>query len=173
MRGLKTSQGEMVIPKSLQALRSLLCSATNEVLRDRFFKCSRCSMFGTTAFSWMSEPGRVYVRKHVRDKHDPIVDEVDLLLANQNHAIVRYPEGREDTVSAQDVAATAITSSNGNLGGPSPLPVQVQPELVGGRKTTSSTGPKTCYEPETELQTPSTWRSTRQRKAPDRLAYIA
>ena len=45
-RGLKTSQWEMVVPESLHALRSLLCSATNEVPHDRFFKFTRCSMFG-------------------------------------------------------------------------------------------------------------------------------
>ena len=88
----------MVIPESLHALRSLLCTATKEVPHDRFFKFARRSMFGTTAPSWMSEPGPVYVRKHVRDKYDPIVDEVDLLHANQNHAIVRYPERHEATV---------------------------------------------------------------------------
>ena len=45
----------------------------------------------------------MYVRKHVRDKYDPTVDEVGLLHANQNHAVVRYPEGREVTVSARDL----------------------------------------------------------------------
>ena len=118
-RGLKTSQWEMVIPESLHALRSLFCTATNEVPHDRFFKFARRSMFSTTAPSWMSEPGPVYVRKHVRDKYDPIVDEVDLLHANQNHAVVRYPEGREVTVSARDVAPTATTLSNEDLGKPS------------------------------------------------------
>ena len=84
----------------------------------------------------MPEPGPVYVRKHVRDKYDLIVDEVDLLHANQNHSVVRYPEGSEVTVSALDIAPTATTPSNGNSRDPSPLPVQVQPDLVGNKRAT-------------------------------------
>ena len=63
---------------------------------------------------WVLEPAPVYVRKHVLDKYDPMLDEVDLLHANQNHAVVRYPEGREVTVSVRDVAPTATTPSNGD-----------------------------------------------------------
>ena len=106
-----------------------------------FLSLHAVQCFGTTAFSWMSEPGPVYVRKHVRDKHDPIVDKVDLLHANQIHAVVRYSEGREVTVLARYVAPTSTTPSNEDSGEPSPLSVQVQPEL----------GPETCIEPETEL----------------------
>ena len=73
-------------------------------------------MFGTTALSWVSEPGLVYERKHVRDKYDPEVDEVNLLHANQNHAVVRYPEGREVTVLVRGIAPTATTPSNWTWG---------------------------------------------------------
>ena len=75
------------------------------------------------------------------------------------------------TISARDVAPTATTPSNGDPGDPSPLPVHVQPELAGDRRATTTTGPETCNGPEPDLQTPLNWRSTRQRKAPDRLAY--
>ena len=51
--------------------------------------------------SWISELEPVYVRKYVRDKYDPKVGEMDLLHANQNHAVVRCPESREVTVSAE------------------------------------------------------------------------
>ena len=70
----------------------------------------------STQEQWVLEPGPVYVRKHVRDKYDPMLDEVDLRHANQNHAVVRYPEGREVTVSVRDVAPTATTPSNGDPG---------------------------------------------------------
>ena len=39
-------------------------------------------MFGTNAPIWMTKPGPVYVRKHVRDKYDRVVKEMDLLNAN-------------------------------------------------------------------------------------------
>ena len=70
----------------------------------------------------------MYVRKHVRDKYDPPVDEVDLLHANQNYAVVKYPERSDVTVSAWNVAPTATTLSNEYQRDPFPLPVQVQPE---------------------------------------------
>ena len=53
---------------------------------------------------------------------------------------------------------------------PSPLSVQVQPELDGDRHATT-TGPEMGNEPETELQTSLNWRSTRRRKGPDQFAY--
>ena len=110
----------------------------------------------------------MYVRKHVGDKYDPLLDEADLLHANQIHAIVRYPEGCKVPVSARDVAPTATTPSNGDL---FPLSVQVRPELVGDRRATTSTGSETSNEPESESQTPFNWCLARQRIAPDRLSY--
>ena len=104
--GLEIANWEMVIPEVLHSLRSLLCTATNEVPHDRFLKFPRRSMFGTNAPIWMNEPGPVYVRKHVRDKYDPVVEEMDLLNANPNYAVVRSPEGREVTVSARNIAPT-------------------------------------------------------------------
>ena len=38
------------------------------------------------------------------------MDEAELINANQNYAVVRYPEGREATVSARDIAPTVTTS---------------------------------------------------------------
>ena len=73
------------------------------------------------------------------------------------------------TVSARDVAPTATTPRNGDSRDSSPLPVQVQPELVGDRHATTSTGPKTCNEPETELQTPLNWRTIAKEKLPSGL----
>ena len=71
-------------------------------------------MFGTNAPIWMTEPGPVYVRKHVRDKYDPVIEEMDLLNANPNYAVVRLPEGREVTVSARDIAPTPAGQGKAN-----------------------------------------------------------
>ena len=112
--GLKIANWEMVIPEVLHSLRSLLCTATNEVPHDRFFNFSHCLMFGTNAPIWMTEPGPVYVRKHVRDKYDPVVEEMDLLNANPNYAAVRSPEGCVVTVSARDTAPTPAGPGEAN-----------------------------------------------------------
>ena len=104
--GLEIANCKMFIPEVLRSLRSLLCSATNEVPHDRFLKFPRCSMFGTNTPMWMTKPGPVYVRKYVRDKYDSVVEEMDLLYANQNYAVVRSSEDREVTVSARDIAPT-------------------------------------------------------------------
>jgi len=48
--------------------------ATNDIPHDRFFKFTHRSMFGTTAPSWITEPGLVYVHKNVYEKYDPIVE---------------------------------------------------------------------------------------------------
>ena len=63
-------------------------------------------MFGAKAPSLVTEAGLVYVRKHVRDKYDPVVEEIDLLHANPNYAVVQSLEGREVTASARDIAPT-------------------------------------------------------------------
>ena len=87
---------------------------------DRFLKFSRCLMFGTNAPILMTEPTYLrmcvptYVRKHVRDNYDPVVEEMDLLNANPNYAFVRSPEGREVTVSARDIAPTPGGSGEAN-----------------------------------------------------------
>ena len=71
-------------------------------------------MFGTNAPIWMTKPGPVYVPKQVRDKYDPVVEEIDLLHANQNYAIVQSPKGREITVSTRDITPTPAGPEEAN-----------------------------------------------------------
>ena len=53
----------------------------------------------------LSTPGRVLLKRHVREsKYDPLVDEVELLDANPEYAHVRFPSGRETTVSLRHLA---------------------------------------------------------------------
>ena len=44
------------------------------------------------------------MKRHVRQKYDPLVDEVELLEANPQYAHVRLPDGRETTVSIRHLA---------------------------------------------------------------------
>ena len=111
---LEIANWEMVIPEVLHSLQSLLCTATNEVPHDCFFLISPSFNVWYHAPIWMTEPGPVYVRKHVRDKYYPVVEEINLLNANPNYAIVRSPEGREVTVSARDIAPTPAGPGEAN-----------------------------------------------------------
>ena len=77
-KGLNISHWEVVLSEALRSLRTLLCTATNETPHDRVFKFLRRSMSGKTVPVWLTEPGTVLVKKHVCDKYDPLVDEVDL-----------------------------------------------------------------------------------------------
>ena len=48
----------------------------------------------------------------MRNKNDPYVDEVELLEANPNFAQVRFPDGRESTVSVSDLAPCPKTNKD-------------------------------------------------------------
>lgn len=119
-RGLPLSQWEAVLDTVLHSIRSLLCTATNETPHERLFAFSRKSTNGYSLPTWLSSPGQVLVRKFVRDKGDPPVESVELLSATPNYAQVRYPDGRESTVSTRDLAPA------GDREGPAcfPLPAE-------------------------------------------------
>ena len=101
---LPECQWETVLNESLHAIRSLLCTATNTTPHDRFLGYQRRSAHGPQIPSWLLQPGPVFLRRFVRNKSDPLVDEVDLLECHQNYATVRYPNGSTDTVSVQYLA---------------------------------------------------------------------
>ena len=89
----------------MHSIRSLLCTTTNATPHERFFGFRRRSALGTSMPTWLNKPGPVYVRRHIRSsKHDPLVDEVELLHATPNYAQVRFPSGRESTVPVRDIA---------------------------------------------------------------------
>ena len=55
--------------------------------------------------SWLCNPGPVFLKRHVRlNKTDPLVDEVELIQANPHYAHIRYPDGKETTVSIKHLA---------------------------------------------------------------------
>ena len=102
---LPVSSWETVLPTVLHSIRTLLCTATNETPHERFFSYPRKCDSGVSLPKWLSEPGPVLLRRHVRhSKNDPLVEEVDLILANPNYAKVKFASGREATVSLRDLA---------------------------------------------------------------------
>ena len=97
---------EAVLPEALHAVRSLLCTATNTTPHKRFLGFERWSMLGRALPSWLIQPGPVLLRRFVQNKIDPLVKEVELLEANKSFAHVRFPSGRESSVSTSDLAPT-------------------------------------------------------------------
>ena len=112
------------MPDVLHSIRSLLCTTTNETPHERLFKHKRRSSFGVFVPTWLSSPGRVYLRRHATpSEYDPVIEEADLVHATPSYARVRFPTGRESTVSLRDIAPArqAITFSpdeSGNLVNP-------------------------------------------------------
>ena len=85
-------------------MRSLLCITTNCRPHERFFRF-QCTTHGNSLPSWLMNPGLVLLRGCIRtSKSSPLVDQVDLIDSNQSFACIRYPDGRESTVSVQDLA---------------------------------------------------------------------
>ena len=94
-----------VLPDDLHSIRSLLCTATNETPHERLFRFARRSTSGKAVPTWLTTPGPVFIKRHVRtSKTETLVDEVELLRANSNYAHIRYPDGRETTVSTKHLA---------------------------------------------------------------------
>ena len=104
-KSLKTEQWQLVLPDVLHSIRYLLCTANNETPHERFMNFSRRSSTASSIPSWSAEPGPVYGKPHVRhSKFDILVEKVDVLQANPHYAHIRYPDGRETTVSTKHLA---------------------------------------------------------------------
>ena len=104
-RDLPVQNWEAVLPDALHSVRSLLSTSTNETPHERLFRYQRRSTSGSSVPTWLSKSGEVVLMKrHVRQKYDPLVDEVELLEANPHYAHVRLPDGRETTVSVRHLA---------------------------------------------------------------------
>lgn len=104
-RDLRVENWEVVLPDALHSVRTLLSTATNETPHERLFRYQRRSTSGNSIPTWLARPGEVVLMKrHVRQKYDPLVDEVELIEANPQYAHVRLPDGRETTVSIRHLA---------------------------------------------------------------------
>ena len=101
-KNLPIKYWQEVLPDVLHSLRSLLCTATNEMPHECLFCFARRSTSGSSVPTWLATPGPVFLKRHVRaSKMEPLVDEVELLGANTNYAHIRYPDGRTTTVSTK------------------------------------------------------------------------
>uniref|UniRef100_A0A2C9L106 Reverse transcriptase RNase H-like domain-containing protein n=1 Tax=Biomphalaria glabrata TaxID=6526 RepID=A0A2C9L106_BIOGL len=102
---LDVAKWELVLNDAQQSIRSLLCTATNRTPHERLLGFNRRSGSGTSLPTWLTSPGPVLLKKNVRSsKYDPITEEVDLVTCNPQYAVIRTPNGREETVSLRMVA---------------------------------------------------------------------
>ena len=106
---LKTQQlpakyWQEVLRAALHSIRSLLCTATNSTPYERLFNFQRRSTGGQSIPSWLTTPGPVLLKRHVRNStFEPLVDGVELIEANP-YAHVKLPNGKEGTVSLKHLA---------------------------------------------------------------------
>ena len=178
-RNLQTSQWELVLPDALHSLRSLLSTSTNVTPHERIFTFNRRSTSGSTLPTWLIGPGKVLYKRQVRhSKHDPLVDEVDLLESNPQYAHIRFPSGRESTVSTKHLAPTgSVSLLNTENGDEDKMPVLSDGCVSDVNKSTDEISLENHNEatvaPQVEAGTPPSAprRSSRIRKAPDRLNY--
>jgi len=71
------------------------------------FHHARRSVNGTSIPSWL-KPCRIYAKRCVRNKDEPLVDEAELLEINPSYAHVRLKDGRETTVSIRDLSPRSV-----------------------------------------------------------------
>ena len=162
------------LPDVLHSARSLLCTATNETPHERFFGFTRRSSSGPSIPAWLSTPGPVLVKRHVRSsKTDPLVEECELLEANSHYAHVRYSDGRETTVATKHLAprglpeVTELPLVHNPGATPSPQPPQATDPEVTEENTSVEMNLETSSDI-TEAKPPLR-RSERVRRPVDRL----
>ena len=104
-KNLPIKYWQNVLSDVLHSIRSLLCTATNETPHEWLFHFSRRSTSENSIPTWLTTPGPVLLKRHVRiNKMEPLVDEVELLEANPSYAHIHYPDGRNTTVSTKHLA---------------------------------------------------------------------
>ena len=108
---LPDSHWESVLSDALHAQRSLLCTSTNTTPHERMFNFPRKSSAGCSIPSWL-KPGPVLVKRHVRNKYDPLVDDAELLEITPSYGTVRLGNGRELNVSLRDLAPAPLDPTN-------------------------------------------------------------
>ena len=153
-----------------------MCTATNETPHDRLINFPRKSNSNPLP-SWLTEKGRVLLRKHVKQsKYDDDCEEVDLIDCNPTYARVRLQNGFEKTVSLRDLAPTPSDNQSRPSPPCSPVVLDYEPPPSDAiiSDTTLSETPSTTPAPASADPPPVPQRcSTRSNKgcAPDRLAY--
>ena len=137
-QNLPASMWETVLCDALHSIRSLLCTETNVTPHERMFQHDRRSTNGSSLPSWLVKPGPILIKRNVRSsKYEPLVDEVELLSANPQYAHVRFPDGKESTVSLRQLAPTGGNPNDDPQTIPPIMPVEESVELAELQESTS------------------------------------
>ena len=106
-----------MLTNALHSIKSLLCTATNATPHKRFLAFWRRWSTGATLPTWLTYPGsKAYLRRFVRSsKSDPLVDKVEIINVNPKYANVRHLNGREVTVSLNDLSPCPSEESQDNI----------------------------------------------------------
>ena len=83
-KNLSKGLWESVLPDVLHSIWSLLCTATNCTHHERTF--THISATRMSLPSWLLSLGKVFLRRHVRGKFDPLVKPVELVETNPLYA---------------------------------------------------------------------------------------
>jgi len=102
---------EDTLSDALHFIRSLLCTSTNYTPYEGMFHHARRSVNGTSILSWLKS-GPVCVKRHVRNKDEPLVDKAKLLEINPSYAHVRLKDGRETTVWIRDLLPWSVRDAS-------------------------------------------------------------
>ncbi|XP_063628196.1 uncharacterized protein LOC134799687 [Cydia splendana] len=113
-KNLPIENWEQVLKLSLHCVRSLLCTSINATPHEKLFNFPRRTPVGESLPSWLV-PGPVLLKKFVRSKTDPYVEEVELLHSNPNYSYVRRRNGQESTVSNRHLAPLPLSDDEGSI----------------------------------------------------------
>ena len=106
-RKLPWEAWEAVLPDSLHSIRSLINTVTRQTPHERFLGFTRKTTSGAAVPKWLldAEGKSVWLRNFYRtSKLEPRVQPVKLLEVFPSHARVEFENGRQGTVSIQDIA---------------------------------------------------------------------
>ena len=170
---------ESVLQTVLHSQRSLLCTSTNCTPHERFFAFQRRNSNGDSLPSWLMKPGPVLLRRFVRShKNEPLVDQVELLDCNPTYASIKYPDGRESTVSVRDLAPCpeeAAHSSESNTETlktvPSDKTTEPEIDLSSSETNSNNSNPENPEPVEANQKEEPIRRSGRTIKAPQRYGF--
>ena len=92
------------LPNVLHFIRSLLNITTDATPHELFLNFNRRFRSGRSLPAWLSTTGPVMLRKFLRNhKNNVLVEEVQLLDANPQYVSIRYMDGKESSVSLNDL----------------------------------------------------------------------
>ena len=159
----------------------LLCTAINTTPHERLFNFSRRSCLNLSTPTWLSLPGNVLVKRHVRtNQHEPLVDEVELIHATPNYTKVRLPNSHEKTITLCDIAPVSEKQHYANDNFQSERRTSSETENQDQPEEDSPSTPSLedqqnngnlRTERENSQNEPELRRSSRDRRPPDRLTY--